>query len=127
MDGSPQQHFPCMTAEAIIIVRFDAGMRLVAFIAIQPCHGDPVRKARLPRFSMAGEASVTVWDEGFWLLRGEGMASEAGDLFHPYPVNFPVLVTAETGFLFRPEGVHGPAVAVLTCELLHEHVSRVAR
>jgi hypothetical protein len=39
-----REYFAGMTAETIVIIRLDAHMRFVTFIAIQPRHGDLVRK-----------------------------------------------------------------------------------
>jgi hypothetical protein len=54
------------------------------------------------------------------------MAPKAGNIFHSHPMDFPVGVTTETCFFFRPEGVHRAAVTVLASELFHKNVSSMS-
>jgi len=72
---------------------------------------------------MAGKTSLPVRDEGVQFLRREGMAPETGDFLHSHAVYFPILVTAEASILLRSEGMHLPAVTILTGQLFHEHMT----
>lgn len=121
------QYLTGMTAQAIFIGRLDPGVRFVAFVTVQPSHRDPVREICSRRFSMAGQAPVAVRDEGLQPFWGEGMAPETGDVLHSHPVYLPVLMTAKTCILDRPERMYRVTVAIFADEFLHKDMPRVTR
>ena len=55
------------------------------------------------------------------------MAPETGNIFHTNPVDFPVLMTAQTGLLIGSEGMRSPAVTILADQVLREHMPGVPR
>jgi hypothetical protein len=54
------------------------------------------------------------------------MTPETGNLPHPHPVDFPIFMTPLAGLLVGLKGMHFSAVAILTNELFHKHVTCVA-
>jgi len=127
VDQFERQNLTGMAAKAVFIGRLDAFVRLVAFVTVEPRHGDPVRKVIARRFPVAGQAAVPVRYERLLLPRRKRMAPHAGNILHPHPVNFPILMTAKTGVLFRTEGMNLLAVTILAGQLLHEDVTGMAR
>ena len=126
MDVLGVQDLAGMTSKAVVIHRFDAGMRFMAFVAIEPRHGDLGRERCPGGGTMAGQTSFPVGDEHTGLLRRKRMTHSTGRLFHAHPVDLPILMTPQAGGLVGMEGMHCFLVAILACQLLDIDMAGVA-
>ena len=115
-----------MTSQTVGIDRLDAGMGLMAFVAVQPRHRHLIGKPTLRGLPMARKAAFPVGNELALLLRRKGMAHHAGHLFHAHAVDLPVLVAPQAGRLVGAEVVDRLDMTSLALDLLGEHVPRVA-
>ena len=76
---------------------------------------------------MAREAMLPVGNEGLQFFWRKGMAPETGYVLHADAVNFPILMAAKAGFLFRSERMNRFAVAVFAGKLFHEDMPGMSR
>jgi hypothetical protein len=127
MDGSGIQNLASMAAQTVFIYRLYAIMRLVTLVTVQPSHGDLVGERCPPRLPVTAQAAFPVGNEHAGFFRRKRMTQDAWSFLHTRAMDLPVLVTAKTGILFRPEGMDRPLMAVPACKLFHIDMPGVTR
>ena len=100
------QNFPRMAPKAVIIYRFDAGMRFMAFVTVEARHRHLGRERCPRRGPMAVQTPLPVGNEHAGLLWGKRMAHCTGCVLHAHPMDLPVLVASQAGGLFWMERMH---------------------
>ena len=75
---------------------------------------------------MAGQAPVTVRNQGFLPPRRKAVTPETGDALHSRPMDHAVLMTAQARVLDRHERVRLAAVTIPAHDLLQDDMASMA-